>query len=73
VDAIRIARQEGSASDKLESVAILSIPAAEYMPAFNRVFYYKCVFRVDPFDRRVCVVLMDGSVLQARDVGTKTG
>jgi hypothetical protein len=62
--AIEIARAAGEKWERLESVAILSIPGAEFEPPFGRVFYYKCVFRVETFDRRVCVVLMDGTILE---------
>lgn len=63
-DAVRIARNKGQKGEKLVSVAVQSIPGAEYAPPFNTVFYYKVTFQVDSFDRRVCAVLMDGSVLE---------
>jgi len=62
--AIAIARNDGEKGEKLESVAILSIPGATYAPPFDTVFYYKCTFIADPFDRRICIVLMDGTVLR---------
>ncbi len=62
--AIATAQKEGEKSEKLESVAIVSIPGAEYALPFDKVFYYKVTFKVGSFDRRVCVVLMDGSLLR---------
>jgi hypothetical protein len=70
--AIGIARKRGGSNEKLESVAIQSIRGAEYAPPFDTVFYYKCTFRVGPFDQRTSIILMDGTVLEPKVVGFAT-
>ena len=61
--ALEIARKGGDERERLESVAIQSILGADYAPPFNSVFYYAVWFK-GGFERRLCVILMDGSILQ---------
>ena len=71
--AIAIARKEGQKGEELESVEILSIRGLQFVPAFNSFFYYKLTFRsLMLFDRRVCIVLMDGKVLAPLEVGKES-
>lgn len=63
-EALRIARTDGSKNDKLESISLLSIPGAKHQPPFQNLFYYLCVFEVDPFDSRASVVLMNKELLK---------
>jgi hypothetical protein len=64
--ALAIGRKAGDPQDKLESIGIYNIPGAEHLPPFDRVYYYRCIFRIGHFERRCCIILMDGSILEPK-------
>lgn len=70
-DAIRISREwvkksEHAGDVNLESVSLLSFHPNELQ--FKNFFYYKVILSYKFFDRVVCVVLLDGSVLEPKRI-----
>jgi hypothetical protein len=65
-DALKTARnwaieQEGHGELFLSNVLLRSIDPGD--GTLNRLFYYRFTFEILPFDRVVCIVLPDGTVL----------